>query len=169
VVTRAGAAAELGLSHGGVRYLEKTSRLRAIGTDEQGRRTFLAKDVREIAASPEAPRPRVPQRPGQIAARAFELLEAGEDWRDLVKKLEIVPALARELLDQWRGPGDLVLREQHVERLRAHGCTDRSGRIDGATIVAALEGLREANRELRGIAGAGQVKALQVPEHVSSG
>jgi hypothetical protein len=117
--------------------------------------------------SEDAPRPRVPQRPGQIASRAFKLLEEGHDWRDLVVQLEIVPALARELLDSYKGLGDLVLRSQYVDALRANGCTARDGRIDGDTIVATFEGLRDENRQLR--TAARQVKALEVGEPPSSG
>lgn len=76
-------------------------------------------DPHEVARIPKRRIVQVPNDPGEIAARAFELMDAGKSIREIVMALRETPAKVAELHDQWMimGGGDIVIGAVATEEL----------------------------------------------------
>ena len=76
-------------------------------------------DPHEVAAMPRRHGVRVPNDPGEIAARAFELMETGKSIREIVVALREAPDKVADLHEQWMllGGGDVVIGAAATEEL----------------------------------------------------
>lgn len=119
-------------------------------TDVAGVRQFDPAEVERVRIDRAATR-RAPLGPGNLASQAFALYEKGSSVADAVMQLEIVPALATKLLDDWRATkrGGVFLHEAICRELIELGAGDPSGELRGSTLLEYVCALRQSCRALR--------------------
>jgi hypothetical protein len=132
----------LGVAHDTVKQWERKGLLHP----GRGRRVLsngASREVRvydphEVAGIPRRRTVRVPNDPGELAARAFELMEQGKSLREVVVDLREAPAKVAELHEQWLnlGGSDVV-----IGRAAADEIVGLVGPFDG--VAGLIERLRE--------------------------
>jgi hypothetical protein len=89
VFTRGQAAKFLGLTHEQLRHLHRSNRIRS--TRVEGCHLFARHELERYRD----------QAPGELAARAFELFEAGKTAPQVVIELRADPSAIADLLEAW--------------------------------------------------------------------
>jgi hypothetical protein len=124
------------VADGTIRNWEKSGRLKpriARRSYNNGTRDTVVYDPAEVAKLPRAI-PRSDADPGEVAARAFELFDAGESVRAVVVRVRVEPERASELRAEWEecGGTDLVINPlAHAELARLVGpFFDVAGLVD---------------------------------------
>lgn len=117
LITRPQLRERLGLrSYAQVRYLHDSGRLRSC--KQVGRQHYYReRDVEEYVASLSSEHANF----GALSARAYRMLGAGKDARDLVQDLEIPPLVAERYCAHYAAAPALFLSRDIIEQIRAIG------------------------------------------------
>ncbi len=142
-LTRKQVASRLGIAETSVRRLEGTS----LHPAHRGRFVFFdAQEVEGYAA--EHGGGRKGRDHGEVAARAFELFRAGQDFRDVVIELRQSPERVRQLLREYALGSDLLIPAEILRQIEELGLSEEGQVLRAQDILHLLQRLAEGNRRL---------------------
>lgn len=99
----------IGISVSTIQNLERRDKLhplRVVRADSHGtERLMYVYDPREVMKIPRTDRALIVRTPGEVAARAFELMDHGKTMREIVIDLREDPDKVRELKERWLDMG----------------------------------------------------------------
>ncbi len=125
LLTRAQTARRIGVSLATVRRMEK-SELTPIVID--GKHVFRAEDVDRYSNADD----------GHVAARAFELFEAGKDQVQVVIAMSLPPERVAKLHGQWVQMSNRIVMDPPGAGLRRFLREELGGDVTPAAVLAAL-------------------------------
>jgi len=83
-----------------------------------------------------------------VAARAFELFRAGQDFRDVVIELRQSPERVRQLLREYALGSDLLIPAEILRQIEELGLSEEGQVLRAQDILHLLQRLAEGNRRL---------------------